>query len=185
MPRKAKITTDKSARAYQRARTNELKKYNSAQDPISSSPPDYLSGVAAKAYTTIVDSFAGTGILAKADTDIVVLLAQQIQVNRDAYTDIFGGDGKDAEGTKKAYYKAIQSVQTGEVLEHQFAGWKINPSVSALKNSATMIKSLCSELGMTPTARASLLQLTKPDDDDNSGDWTDQNSNVNSNYSNF
>lgn len=179
MPRKAKITDKKTDRAYQRRRTKELKEQNKAQDPISPKPPAYLTGVAAKAYSQIVGIFKDSGILTSSDTSIVILLSEQIQINRDSWTDIYGGDGKDPEGTKRPIYKAVQSVQTGEILEHQFTGWRQNPSVSALKNSTTMIKSLCSELGMTPTARASLLKLAKPDDDDDSQDWENQSNGVN------
>lgn len=164
--RKAKVTTDKKDRKYQRDRTAKLQKHDAVLSPLQKSPPRELVGVARTAYKKITTQLNEAGILKNIDLSIVVQLCKQIQLNRSAYEHIFVGvDGKQPEGIQTPIYKAVQGVD-GEVKEHLFMGYKKNPAVQTMDSSTAKIKSLCETLGMTPSSRASLLSLATNDDDD-------------------
>ena len=62
-------------------------------------------------------------------------------------------------------YKSVQNNR-GEIIDRDFVGFKKNPAVSTMDAAIRQIRSLSSELGLTPTSRASLLSLTTDDEDD-------------------
>lgn len=163
--RKAKVTTDKSSRKYQRDRTKKLQQHDAVMSPLQKTPPRELVGVARTAYTRITTQLNQAGLLKSIDLSIVVQLCKQIQLNRSAYEHIYVGvDGNKPEGIQTPIYKAVQGPD-GIVQEHLFMGYKKNPAVQTLDSSTAKIKSLCETLGMTPSSRASLLSLATDDDD--------------------
>lgn len=163
--RKAKITTDKSDRKYQRERTKKLQKHDSSMALLPTSPPKALVGVAKEAYTKIATELNNSGVIKAIDINVVIALCKQIAINHSAYTHIFVGVGNSGpEGIQTPIYKAVQGPD-GEVKEHLFMGYRKNPAVQTLDSSTAKIKSLCETLGMTPTSRASLLDLAGSDDD--------------------
>lgn len=164
--RKAKVTTDKKDRKYQRDRTAKLQQHDAVMSPLQKTPPRELVGVARTAYTKITTQLNQAGLLKSIDLSIVVQLCKQIQLNRSAYEHIYVGvDGKPPEGIQTPMYKAVQGPD-GEIKEHLFTGYRKNPAVQTLDSSTAKIKSLCETLGMTPSSRASLLSLATDDDDD-------------------
>ena len=162
--RKAKVTTDKKSRKYQRDRTNVMKKYDESMANLSTSPPSDLIGIARDVYVKIATELNSSDVIKNIDKNVVVALCQQIQINRTAYRHIYVGiDGKDPEGIQTPIYKAVQG-SNGEVIEHLFLGYRKNPAVQTLDSSTAKIKSLCETLGMTPSSRASLLDIVKDND---------------------
>lgn len=167
--RKAKLTTDKNDRKYQRDRTKTLQKHDKSLQNLQSTPPSDLVGVARDAYEKIVQQLNSDGYIKQLDIQIVVNLCRQIQVAHQAYIEIFvGQDNKGPEGIQNAIYKAVQGPD-GQVKEHLFMGYKKNPAVTVLDSATAKIKSLSEALGMTPASRATLLDMTKGDADDDVG----------------
>ena len=167
--RKAKVTNDDKDRKYQRDRTDNLKKHDADLQNLQTTAPRELVGVARTAYTKIVKDLNASGVIKQIDINVVVALCKQIQINRSAYQHIFVGvNGSEAEGIQTPIYKAVQGPD-GKVQEHLFMGYKKNPAVQTLDSSTAKIKSLCETLGMTPASRASLLDMTKGDADDDVG----------------
>lgn len=164
--RKAKVTTDKKDRKYQRDRTKQLQQHDATMAKLPLAPPPELVDVARDAYIKISKELNNQGLIKSVDSAIVVALCKQIQINRSAYEHLFVGiGGNDPEGIQTPIYKAVQGPD-GKIQEHLFLGYKKNPAVQTLDSSTAKIKSLCETLGMTPSSRASLLDLTKPDSDD-------------------
>lgn len=163
--RKAKITNDEKDRKYQRERTKNMQKHDASLQNLQPTPPRELVGVARQAYTKIVNDLNASGVIKQIDINVVVALCKQLQINRSAYEHIYVGVGSSGpEGIQTPIYKAVQGPD-GEVKEHLFMGYRKNPAVQTLDSSTAKIKSLCETLGMTPTSRASLLDLTGSDDD--------------------
>ena len=161
--RKPKLTTDKSDRKYQRDRTEQLQKHDKALPDLQPTPPADLKGVARTAYTKIVKQLNNQGFIKQLDLNLVVSLCREIQIARDAYKNIFEGDPP--KGTLLAKKKTLQGPggkKVGEVITEYYQ----NPAVKTLESATRSIKSLSETLGMTPTSRASLLELTKTSDDD-------------------
>ena len=169
--RKMKLTTDKKDRADQRKRTEALQKHDEALADLDPSPPKGLMGYAKQAYSKIVNDLNGAGLIKNIDQNVVIELAKQIQVSRSAYIDIFGGD--EPMGTLIPVTKSLQGPD-GKVIDTVVTGWRQNPSVRTLDSATAKIKSYSEALGMTPTSRASLLNLISSDDDEESGDWRSQ-----------
>lgn len=160
--RKAKVTTNKKDRKYQRERTKQLQAHDADLKQLNTSPPDSLNGVAVTAYKWIANELNSQNLIKEIDAQVVISLCRQIQIAEVAYEEIFGGD--DPEGIQQPIYKAVQD-SSGQVLEHQFIGYKKNPAVNTLDSATAKIKSLCETLGMTPSSRASLLEAVKPEDE--------------------
>ena len=76
-----------------------------------------------------------------------------------------GFDDVQENGIQTPIYKSVQNNR-GEIIDRDFVGFKKNPAVSTMDAAIRQIRSLSSELGLTPTSRASLLSLTADNDDD-------------------
>ena len=167
--RKAKLTVKKTDRKYQRDRTKALQKHDQGLQNLQATPPNGLVGVARDAYEKIVQQFNTDGYIKQLDIQIVVNLCRQIQVAHEAYIELFvGRKNHGPEGIQTPIYKAVQGPN-GEVKEHLFMGYKKNPAVTVLDSATAKIKSLSEALGMTPASRATLLDMTKGDADDDVG----------------
>lgn len=165
--RKSKITTDKSDRKYQRDRTKLLKDNDATLADLDPTPPTSLVGVAATAYTKIVNDLNAQDVIKEIDVNVVIALARQIQLADSAYKRIYiGVDGSEPEGIQQAVFKPVLQGGSGGVIEQQFLGFKKNPAVSTLDAATAKIKSLSETLGMTPSSRASLLSLSASDEGD-------------------
>ena len=166
--RKMKLTTDKKDRADQRERTKALQKHDHTLADIPATPPSELKGYAQIAYTTIVKELNTAGLIKGIDRNIVIELCKQIQISRSAYDDIFGGD--EPMGTLIPIEKTLQGPY-GKVIDVVVTGYRQNPSVKTLDSATAKIKSLSETLGMTPSSRASLLNMVTPDDEEDPDDW--------------
>lgn len=107
-------------------------------DKIQPTPPRYLKGVAYQAWTELTPILNKSGLVKQSDKQIVSSLCEQIAVRRLAYDQI---------------------MENGIVLDN---GRK-NPACQVLNDSTAKVKSLAESLGLSPQARASLMNVT-PDD---------------------
>lgn len=158
MPRKNKITTDKHARKYQRDRAKKLEHATSDWEPLQTTPPRYLSKTAKAVYRHLIPVLQQSKIIKEPDHAVVEALCIQIEMLRRSYGEI------QKHGIQEAIYHTPISP-TGEMGKPEFAGFKKNPAVNTLSDATQKIKQLSSELGLTPQSRATLLNLTKADDE--------------------
>lgn len=153
--RKIKITTNDKDRADQRRRTEELMTRTSDWQTLQPTPPRYLKGVAYQAWTELTPILNKSGLVKQSDKQIVSSLCEQIAVRRLAYQ---------------------QVMENGIVLDN---GRK-NPACQVLNDSTAKVKSLAESLGLSPQARASLMNVQTDNTDDDAADIVEKLKNVGS-----
>lgn len=148
MPRKAKITTDDSDRAYQRQRTEALKQANAELNQLPKTAPKHLTGVASRLWTTIVPALNQLGYITVADKSTLEAFCINYSVMREAYESI--------KETGSVY------MNDGKVIK--------NPATAVLNDATGKIKSLGGDLGLSPSSRATLIDTANSDDGSMSAD---------------
>ena len=143
--RKIKITTNDKDRADQRRRTEELMTKTKDWDKIQPTPPRHLTGVAYAAWTELVPVLNKAGVAKQSDKFILCALCEQIKVERQAYDEL---------------------EKNGIVLD---SGRK-NPAAQVLDSATAKVKSLSESLGLSPQARASLMNIQDTGADDDAAD---------------
>lgn len=144
--RKPKITNSDSDRADQRTRTEQMFSATSEMEHLSEKPPSYLEGsIAIETWKKIVPQLNKAGLLKQADSTVMAVLCQQVQILRMAYAEI---------------------MANGVVLED---GHK-NPACQVLDSATAKVKSLAESLGLTPQARVTLVNVHKNTSQEDSGD---------------
>ena len=143
--RKIKITTSGDDRADQRRRTEELIDKTKNLNQLQERAPKHLSGVARSTWETLVPLLNQQHMLKQIDKNIMTALCEQVSVERLAY-------------------QAIED--NGVVLD---SGRK-NPACQVLDSATAKVKSLAESLGLSPAARASLMNVETSDDDGNTDD---------------
>lgn len=139
--RKMKITNDEADRADQRARTEKMMTETQDWQTLQQTPPRYLKGVAYAAWSELTPILNKSGLVKQSDKQIVSSLCEQIAVRRLAYE---------------------QVIENGIVLSN---GRK-NPACGVLNDSTAKVKSLAESLGLSPQARASLMNIQADNADD-------------------
>ena len=155
--RKPKITNDSSARKEQRDRTEQLIEKTTGMKELQKSPPRHLKSYARSLWINLLPILRETNYIKQADAKTVELLCMNYQIMREAYEDI------KMNGIVKASYKTVVSPVTGEVLAHDFTGFKQNPATRILDATTSKIKSLSEALGLTPASRAQIMNIV-PDE---------------------
>lgn len=148
MPRKAKITTADSDRAYQRQRTEALKEANSEMTKLSEKPPLHLKGVANRLWATLVPELNKLGYITSSDNATVEAFCINYSVMREAYDSI---------------------KEVGAIYENQGKYYK-NPATAVLNDATGKVKSLGGELGLSPSSRATLIERANDSDSSLTGD---------------
>ena len=144
MPRKAKLTTSTDDEAYQRKRTEALKQANAKLDKMSETPPTYFKGTSRTLYKALVIELNKTGYISLQDKATFESFCLQYQVMREAY-------------------ESIKTV--GVVYEREGKIWK-NPATQVFDSASAKLKTLGSELGLSPSSRSTLLELAQTDSGD-------------------
>ena len=148
MPRKAKLTNDESDRKDQRDRTEKLHMTLEKIDKLSETAPQHLTGEAKKMWETIVPFLNESGYVINADSSAVETLAMNYQMLREAY----------------------ESVKTVGILYKAGEKYFKNPAVGIIDSATKAIKSVGSDLGLSPQSRATLIDMANSDDEDDT-DW--------------
>jgi P27 family predicted phage terminase small subunit len=143
--RKIKITTDSHDRADQRRRTEELIDKTKDLNQLQERAPKHLSGVARSTWQTLVPQLNSQHMIKQIDKNIMTALCEQVSIERLAY-------------------EAIE--EKGVVLD---SGRK-NPACQVLDSATAKVKSLAESLGLSPAARASLMNVETNDDDESTED---------------
>ncbi|MGX6465684.1 phage terminase small subunit P27 family [Leuconostoc falkenbergense] len=142
MPRKAKITTSMEDESYQRERTEALKQANAELNQLPKTAPKHLTGVASRLWTTLVPALNKLGYITVADKSTLEAFCINYSVMREAYENI-----KDV----------------GAIYENGGRYYK-NPATAVLNDATGKVKSLGGELGLSPSSRATLIDLASDDD---------------------
>ncbi|WP_141549574.1 phage terminase small subunit P27 family [Bacillus cereus] len=119
-------------------RAIEEKKMMGATDKVQT-PPEYLNPLAKRYYEFIVTELEVKKMLDNLDVLTLVELCEVLSALRDLQMDI-----------DENKYKYETFDRSGNVI------WKENPSVKQKLNYTTQFRALCSELGISPAARAQL-----------------------------
>lgn len=159
MARQTKLTTDVHARKDQRERTQQLLDETAGMDPLQKAPPRYLKSYARSAWVRIVPMLQQSGYVKAADRATIEAMCLNYQLLREAY------DSVKSDGVIEKVQRTVVNNKTGEVY-HDDAGWKRNPASQIIDSATAKLNSLAHELGLTPAARASLLKLNDPGDED-------------------
>ncbi|MGB2512111.1 phage terminase small subunit P27 family [Leuconostoc suionicum] len=142
MPRKAKLTIDESDRAYQRQRTEALKQANADMNKLPKTPPKYLTGVASRLWTTLVPELNKTGYITVADKSTLEAFCINYSAMREAY----------------------ESIKSVGVMYQNDGKYIKNPATAILNDATGKVKSLGGELGLSPSSRATLIDMASSDD---------------------
>jgi P27 family predicted phage terminase small subunit len=159
MPKQMKLTTDKHARKDQRVRTQKLITETSGMDLIQKSCPKYLSSYARAMWTKLVPILQASGYVKQADKGTIEAFCINYQLLRKGY------DSIKTDGVVTKVSKTVVNQRTGETYEDN-AGWKRNPASQIIDSATAKLNSLAHELGLTPSARASLLLLSDDNDEE-------------------
>lgn len=157
--RKMKLTNDKKDRKDQRERTADFMKEQDSLATLQRTPPRYLKGAAKKLYQDLYRQFKDNEqlkVIKQLDLQLLVALCMNYELLRTAYADI------QENGQVTKIYKTVVNPVTGDVIAHDFTGFKKNPNVQVIDTSTKNIKALCNELGLSPTSRANILKMDKP-----------------------
>lgn len=146
MPQNIKLDDSMDSRSYQRERTAQVKDLNNNFDSLNTEPPAFLTNENTKAlYTYLATQLNQSGYINNTDSSILVSLVINIQALESAY---------------KSLDKHGSVYETGDLI-------KPNPAVGVITATTAKIISASKQLGFSPQARASLIQLAQVDKEDN------------------
>ncbi len=162
MPRKRKLTVDEHDRKSQRELAKKVAEFQNDKNlnQLPTEPPKTLKGFARKMWKILVPELRKANFVTEADQSTVESFCMAVEMRHLAYSDI------EKNGIQSSIFKTVVNPTTGEVISHDFCGFRKNPAVTTLSDSIAKIKSLANELGLTPSSRASLLARVENDDDD-------------------
>lgn len=143
MGRKPKLTNDKKDEKYQRDATSDLLEATKDLDQLQITPPKALQGRARYMYEQLAPELVNSSWVKNLDLQIVVSLCMSYQMLYNGYDDI---------------------NENGQVYMTDNGMIKKNPSVDVVNNAIKNIKTLSSELGLTPASRAALFNVEDEDD---------------------
>ncbi|GAK30209.1 possible phage terminase small subunit [Weissella oryzae SG25] len=152
MPRKRKITTDEGDRKDQRDATEALKESLQDANQLPETAPRHLTSEAKKLWEKLVPVLNDTGYIIDVDSSTVETLVINYAMLREAY-----------ESIKKN--KVVYEID-GKIYK--------NPAVAIVDSTTKIIKSVGSDLGLSPQSRATLIDMAKVEEDDEGQDYAER-----------
>ena len=138
------------------------KSYESESDAVLPlTPPHHLGKIGSAMWRKMVPVLNASNKMAPLDKNLVEMYASQYEIYRNAYEDI------KENGQVTKVYKTVVNPVTGDVIANDMTGYKRNPSTQIYSDAIKQLKSLGSELGLSPASRAELMQLSLDDGKDN------------------
>lgn len=158
MARITKLSTSKKDSSKIRKQTENLINEQGELSELTKTPPKHIRGTkAGYAWAQIVPELLKMGYVKALDKDVIILLCINIQLYKEAFESLA------KEGMQKKIYETKVNPLTGDIIATDFKGWKKNPSVDIIQTATTKIESLSNKLGLSPTARASILAKVEID----------------------
>lgn len=161
-------------------RETALINYSAPLSELTQTPPKELKGtIAGYAWSRLYPELQKMQYVKAPDKDILILLCMNIQLYREAFESI------KENGIQTKIFKTVVSPTTGEIISKDFTGFKKNSAVDTLNQATAKIESLSNKLGLSPIARATLMEKVKTEkpkekqslndllfgSDDNERDW--------------
>lgn len=126
--------------------------YQQNDGRLSGTPSKHLGTVAKVCWRKIVPFLESTERVKRIDTALVELYCSQYEIYRQAYDDVL------ENGIQTKIFKSLQDA-SGSIVGKDFVGYRKNPAVATMKDASIQITSIGSQLGLSPKARAELMQL--------------------------
>lgn len=115
-------------------------------------PPDYLGRLAKSCWRKVVPFLESTKRIQRIDTALVEQYCSEYEIYRQAYSDI------QENGIQTKTYTSLQD-STGAIIGKDFVGYRKNPAVVTMNDALKQLKSIGSQLGLSPQARQELMQI--------------------------
>lgn len=126
--------------------------YQQNDGRLSKDPPDYLGRLAKSCWRKVVPYLESTSRVQRIDASLVEQYCTEYEMYRIAYADV--GE----HGIQRAIYRTLQD-STGAKIGTDFVGYRKNPAVTTMNDSLKQLKSIGSQLGLSPKARQELMQI--------------------------
>lgn len=115
-------------------------------------PPDYLGRLAKSCWRKVVPFLESTKRVQRIDTALVEQYCSEYEIYRQAYDDIQNN------GIQTKIYTSLQD-SSGKIVGKDFTGYRKNPAVGTMNDALKQLKSIGSQLGLSPRAREELMQI--------------------------
>lgn len=115
-------------------------------------PPDYLGRLAKSCWRKVVPFLESTKRIQRIDTALVEQYCSEYEIYRQAYSDI------QENGIQTKMFVSLQD-SAGQIIGKDFAGYRKNPAVGTMNDALKQLKSIGSQLGLSPQARQELMQI--------------------------
>ncbi len=125
-------------------------KQNNGRLPID--PPHYLGRLAKGCWRKVVPFLESTQRVQRIDVALVEQYCSEYEIYRQAYQDI------QENGIQSKIYVSLQD-STGQIIGKDFSGYRKNPAVATMNDALKQLKSIGSQLGLSPQARQELMQI--------------------------
>lgn len=115
-------------------------------------PPHYLGRLAKGCWRKVVPFLESTQRVQRIDDALVEQYCSEYEIYRQAYQDI------QENGIQTKLFNSLQD-STGQIIGKDFAGYRKNPAVATMNDALKQLKSIGSQLGLSPQARQELMQI--------------------------
>lgn len=126
--------------------------YQQNDGHLAKDPPDYLGRLARSVWRKVVPFLESTNRVQRIDSSLVEQYCSEYELYRQAYADI------QENGIQSKIYVSLQDA-SGEVVGQDFSGYRKNPAVATMNDALKQLRSIGSELGLSPQARQELMQI--------------------------
>lgn len=157
--RPRKLTKNPSDRKDQRDATQKLIDENNSEPSIAAKAPKYLKSYARSMYNNLAPILSQKGYITQSEQAILESFCVTFQMLRVAYEDV------NKNGQSRAAYRTVVDQNSGDVIAHDFTGFKRNPSTQIIDSATSRLISLGQQLGLTPVSRATFANLNADKDD--------------------
>ena len=130
--------------------------YEQNHAKLAADPPKYLGKIAKGTWRRIVPYLNSTDRVERIDTALVEQYCTEYEIYRKAYQDI------DKNGIQSKLFKSVQN-SAGKVIAKDFTGFRRNPAVSTLNDALKQLKSIGTQLGLSPKAPKQLMEIASND----------------------
>lgn len=141
MPRKTILKDEHTNNDHTKAKTNRFKATNNVMEELPVEAPSDLSGWAKKIYEKLAPALNDLSAVKAIDINTFKALCINCEWLHESY-------------------KAVQ--ERGFTYIDDKGNIKNNPASSGIDKATKNVKALSNELGLTPSARASLIEISKP-----------------------
>lgn len=136
MPKKLKLTHDKTARYEQRKQTEKLEEATKDMPRLKRTAPRFLESSAKYFYEQLAKNLVDYKLVKNLDQTLLVSMAINYQLLKESYEDV---------------------QKNGQTQINDQGLIKKNPAIDTIDKATKNIKALANELGMSPTSRAKII----------------------------